>query len=89
MARSPRRWSRIFPAAGRDSTTLAREIEQALGKYIRDPVVTVIVGASSGLTPADPGDRRGCQAADLPYRQKMTVLDVMIGGRRYHRFRRR
>ena len=32
-----------LPAMGRDSTTLAREMEKALSKYIRDPVVTVIV----------------------------------------------
>src|SRR5512134_1817280 len=28
------------PALGKDSTTLARDIEKALEKYIRDPVVT-------------------------------------------------
>ncbi len=33
-----------LPATGRDSTTLAREIEKELAKFIRDPVVTVIVG---------------------------------------------
>ena len=32
-----------LPALGKDSTTLARDIEKALAKYIRDPVVTVIV----------------------------------------------
>lgn len=31
------------PAIGKDATTLARDIEQALAKYIREPVVTVIV----------------------------------------------
>lgn len=32
-----------LPALGKDSSTLARDIEKALSKYIRDPVVTVIV----------------------------------------------
>ena len=32
-----------LPAHGKDATALARDIEKALGKYIRDPVVTVIV----------------------------------------------
>ena len=68
-----------LPAAGRDSTTLAREIEQALGKYIRDPVVTVIVGGFVG--PYSQQIRVIGEAArpqTLPYRQKMSVLDVMI-----------
>ncbi len=68
-----------LPAAGRDSTTLAREIEQALGKYIRDPVVTVIVGGFIG--PYSQQIRVVGEAArpqTLPYRQKMSVLDVMI-----------
>jgi polysaccharide export outer membrane protein len=32
-----------LPALGKDSTTLARDVEKALGKYIRDPIVTIIV----------------------------------------------
>jgi polysaccharide export outer membrane protein len=36
-----------LPALGKDPTTLARDIEKALSKYIRDPVVTVIVGGFS------------------------------------------
>ena len=35
-------------AMGKDPSTLARDIEQALGKFIRDPVVTVIVTAFIG-----------------------------------------
>ena len=33
-----------LPAIGKDATTLARDIEKALAKYIRDPVVTVDAG---------------------------------------------
>lgn len=68
-----------LPAAGRDSTTLAREIEKALAKYIRDPVVTVIVGNFVG--PYSEQIRVLGEAArpqTLPYRQKMSLLDVMI-----------
>ncbi|WP_374243286.1 XrtA/PEP-CTERM system exopolysaccharide export protein [Zoogloea sp.] len=68
-----------LPAAGRDASTLAREIEQALGKYIRDPVVTVIVTTFVG--PYSQQVRVVGEAAKpqtLPYRQKMSLLDVMI-----------
>jgi polysaccharide export outer membrane protein len=68
-----------LPALGKDSTTLARDIEKALSKYIRDPVVTVIV--TSFIGPYDQTVRVIGEAArpqTLAYRQNMTVLDVMI-----------
>lgn len=68
-----------LPAAGRDPTTLAREIEQVLGKYIRDPIVTVIV--AGGIGPYSEQIRVIGEAAKpqaLAYKQKMTLLDVMI-----------
>jgi len=40
-----------LPAMGKDPSTLARDIEKALSKYIRDPVVTVIVGGFIGPYP--------------------------------------
>ena len=66
-------------ALGKDPTVLARDIEKALGKYIRDPVVTVIVTGFVG--PFSEQIRVVGEAARpqaLPYRQKMTMLDVMI-----------
>ena len=69
-----------LPALGKTPTELARDIEKALGKYIRDPVVTVIVTElrRSGQR-AGPRDRRSGEAAGrLPIAQDMTVLDVMI-----------
>lgn len=66
-------------AMGKDATTLARDIEKELGKYIRDPVVTVIVTAFVG--PYSEQIRVIGEAAKpqtLPYKQKMTLLDVMI-----------
>lgn len=68
-----------LPAIGKDATTLARDIEKALAKYIRDPVVTVIV--TNFVGPYSEQIRVVGEAQKpqiLPYRQKMTVLDVMI-----------
>jgi len=68
-----------LPAMGKDATTLARDIEKALGKFIRDPVVTVVVTAFVG--PYSEQIRVVGEAAKpqtLPYKQKMTLLDVMI-----------
>jgi polysaccharide export outer membrane protein len=66
-------------AMGKDPTTLARDIEKELGKYIRDAVVTVVV--TSFVGPYSEQIRVIGEAAKpqtLPYRQKMTLLDVMI-----------
>jgi polysaccharide export outer membrane protein len=66
-------------AIGKDSTTLARDIEKALAKYIRDPVVTVVV--TSFVGPYSEQIRVVGEATRpqvLSYRQKMTLLDVMI-----------
>jgi polysaccharide export outer membrane protein len=68
-----------LPALGKDPTTLARDVEKALSKYIRDPVVTVIVGGFNGPYPEQirvVGEAAKPQA--LPYRQGMTLLDLMI-----------
>ena len=68
-----------LPAIGKDSTTLARDIEKALSKFIRDPVVTVVV--TSFVGPYSEQIRVVGEAAKpqvLSYKQKMTLLDVMI-----------
>jgi polysaccharide export outer membrane protein len=68
-----------LPAIGKDATTLARDIERALAKYIRDPVVTVIVTGFVG--PYSEQIRVLGEATKpqvLAYKQKMTLLDVMI-----------
>jgi len=66
-------------AQGRNPTDLARDIEKALSKYTRDPVVTVIV---SGFVGASSEQIRvigeAVRPAAIPYRQQMTLLDVMI-----------
>jgi polysaccharide biosynthesis/export protein len=66
-------------AQGKTPTQLARDIEKELGKYIRDPVVTVIVGGFVG--PYSEQIRVIGEAARpqfLPYKQNMTLLDLMI-----------
>ena len=66
-------------AAGRTPTELARDIETVLKEYVRSPVVTVIMQGFVG---------EGAQQvrivgqavtpSAIPYKQGMTVLDVMI-----------
>lgn len=66
-------------AQGKNSVQIARDIEKALSKYVRDPVVTVIV--TSFIGPFSEQIRVVGEAAKpqfLPYKQKMTLLDVMI-----------
>lgn len=68
-----------LPAQGKDPATLARDIEKALAKFIREPVVTVVV--SSFVGPYSEQIRVVGEAAKpqvLPYKQNMTLLDVMI-----------
>ena len=66
-------------AQGKTSTEIARDVEKALGKLVRDPVVTIIV--TSFVGPYSEQIRVVGEAAKpqaLPYKQNMTVLDVMI-----------
>jgi polysaccharide export outer membrane protein len=68
-----------LPALGRNPAALARDLEKALSKYIRDPVVTVIVGNFVGPSSEQiriVGEATRPQA--VPYRQNMTLLDVII-----------
>jgi polysaccharide export outer membrane protein len=66
-------------AQGKNSIEIARDVEKLLGKYVRDPVVTVIVTSFTG--PYSEQVRVVGEAAKpqaLSYRHKMTLLDVMI-----------
>jgi polysaccharide export outer membrane protein len=66
-------------AQGRNPTDLARDIEKALSKFIRDPVVTVMVTGFQGPYSEQIrviGEAQRPQS--VPYRQNMTVLDVMV-----------
>jgi polysaccharide export outer membrane protein len=66
-------------ASGKTPTELARDIEKVLGRYVQTPVVTVMVTAFSGPYSQQVrviGEAARPQA--LPYRENMTLLDVMI-----------
>ncbi|MBS0600333.1 MAG: polysaccharide export protein [Proteobacteria bacterium] len=66
-------------ASGRTPTQLARDIEKVLETYIRQPIVTVIMGGFGG--PYSEQIRVVGEAAkpqSIPYREKMSLLDVMI-----------
>jgi polysaccharide export outer membrane protein len=66
-------------AAGKTPTTLARDMEEVLAKYIRQPTVNVIVQTASPSFQQQVrvvGQAANAQA--LPYSEGMTLLDVMI-----------
>ena len=66
-------------AQGKTPTQLARDVEQQLGKFVRDPVVTVLV--TSFVGPYTEQIRVVGEAARpqaLSYKKNMSMLDVMI-----------
>ena len=66
-------------AAGKTPTQLARDIEQRLGKFVQEPVVTIIVNSFNGPYSSQVrviGEAAHPQA--IAYRENMTLLDVMI-----------
>jgi polysaccharide export outer membrane protein len=68
-----------MPAAGKTPAALAREIEEELGKFVVDPIVTVSVSGFVGPFAQQVrivGEASEPQA--IPYRANMTILDVMI-----------
>ena len=66
-------------AQGKTAVQIARDVELALAKFVRDPIVTVIVTGFIG--PYSEQIRVVGEASKpqfLAYKQKMTLLDVMI-----------
>lgn len=66
-------------ASGKTATDLARDIEETLSKYIQEPVVTVVVTDFVGPYSEQirvVGEATRPQA--LPYRENMTLMDVLI-----------
>jgi polysaccharide export outer membrane protein len=66
-------------AVGKTPTELARDLEKALARYIRAPLVTVIVTGFVGTFSEQirvVGQATNPKA--LSYRQNMTLLDVII-----------
>lgn len=74
-------------AAGRTPTQLARLIETRLRDFVREPNVTVMVRTFQG-----PPSRQirvigeAAQPMSMPYREGLTVADVMIGARGLTRY---
>lgn len=68
-----------IPVSGKTPTQLAREVENILSTYLRDPIVTVTVGGFVG--PFSEQIRiigEAAQPKSINYTQNMTLLDVMI-----------
>jgi polysaccharide export outer membrane protein len=66
-------------AIGRTPSDLARDVEKALSKFVREPSVTVVVTGFQG--PYNQQVRvigEAAKPAALPYRSGMTLLDAMI-----------
>ena len=67
------------PASGKTPTQLARDMEEELSVYVKNPVVTVMVNGFIG--PYSESIRvvgQASQPQSFPYRDQMTLLDVMI-----------
>lgn len=78
-------------ASGKTPTQLARDLEKALETYIRQPIVTVIVAGGIGpyseqvrvvgqVGSSGEGSQGGqtTKPQAIAYKQKMTLLDVMV-----------
>ena len=66
-------------AGGKTPTQLARDIEKVLAQYVRTPVVTVIVQSFVGQTTQQIRVvGQAVKPRTLPFRDGMTVLDVLI-----------
>ncbi|MBL8250848.1 MAG: polysaccharide export protein [Candidatus Competibacter sp.] len=80
-------------ASGKTPNQLARDLEKALETYIRQPIVTVIVAGGIGpyseqirvigqvtgqQSTTSTSQTAGPRAQAIAYRQKMTLLDVMV-----------
>lgn len=66
-------------AAGKTPSALASDLEAALSDYIRNPLVTVVVTSFEGVYSNQirvVGE--AAQPQSIPYRDGMTLLDVMI-----------
>lgn len=68
-----------IPVSGKTPTALARDLEEELGKYIRDPIVTVSVSGFNGPFSEQVrviGEASSPRAVN--YSEDMTLLDLMI-----------
>lgn len=73
--------------AGRTSSELARDVEERLKRFVREPNVTVMVRSFVGM----PNQQirvigEAAQPMSMPYREGLSVLDVMIASRGLTRY---
>jgi polysaccharide export outer membrane protein len=73
--------------AGRTPSDLARDVEERLKRYVREPNVTVMVRSFIGM----PNQQirvigEAAQPMSMPYREGLSVLDVMIASRGLTRY---
>ncbi|MBN2972292.1 polysaccharide export protein [Roseomonas aeriglobus] len=68
-----------MPAVGKTPTMLADDLKLALGEYIKDPIVSVIVKNFAGTFSQQVRIVGATEKpASIPYRANMTLLDAMI-----------
>lgn len=68
-----------MPATGKTPAMLADDLKLALGEYVKDPLVSVIVENFSGTFSQQVRVVGATEKpASLPYRANMTLLDAMI-----------
>ena len=68
-----------MPAVGKTPAMLADDLKLALGEYIKDPIVSVIVENFSGTFSQQVRIVGATgKPASIPYRANMTLLDAMI-----------
>ena len=68
-----------MPAVGKTPAMLADDLKYALGEYIKDPIVSVIVENFSGTYSQQVRVVGATEKpASIPYRANMTALDAMI-----------
>jgi polysaccharide export outer membrane protein len=65
-------------AVGKTASQLAHDIETVLGEYVRAPTVSVIVTNALGITGQVRVVGQAVNPRSLPFRNGMTVLDVVI-----------
>jgi len=76
-------------ASGKTPSELSRDIEEGLSKFVRDPIVAVMVSGFQGvyqqqirvigqISGGGGGGGNRYSAKSLPYNQEMTLLDLMI-----------
>ncbi|MGR6328240.1 XrtA/PEP-CTERM system exopolysaccharide export protein [Sphingomonas sp. XXL09] len=68
-----------MPAVGKTPSMLAADMKRALGEYVKDPIVSVIVENFSGTYSQQVRIIGATEKpASIPYRANMTLLDAMI-----------